>query len=374
MKFKKLSVKKSSELIENIDGFTDFLDTLKQLIRVPSVIGYEHSFFLYLKRELDELGIDTYYYDGLLVAQGKQSTNGILSAHIDRHGLVCTGPSEFQFAAFQTKNRIDLKGNSVSEQTYQQISSRFLNQPVQAYEPWSGSYLGIGKISKVYMNEKINNLMFKIDNLEHLLPGTPIAFVDKLEISDELISAQLDNVLSAAIIIYLYQHGFQGTAFFTAQEEAGRSWRFVLDWFRKNDVSTSELLVLDTSPYNTREEASLQEIVLRNRDANARFRSPLLKILKNFCHKNNIDFSCKDTYIQEKNKILYENEKPLLSLGSTELGRIIKESKGKIQGTTLQIPTTGYHTVEETASIKSVKSMLYMLKSLYIEERSDEKN
>ena len=366
MALKKLSLSNSENLISNVENFTDFLDTLKQLIRVPSVIGYEHSFFLYLKRELDELGIQTYYYDGILVAQGNEPNRGMLSAHIDRHGLICTGPDEFQFAAYQSKNRIDLKGNSVSEQTYQTISSRFLNQQVQAYEPWSGAYLGIGEITDVYMCKEINNLMFKVDGLKHLLPGTPVAFVDKLDISDTLISAQLDNVISAAIIIYLYQNGYQGTAFFTAQEEAGRSWRYIHDWFKKNNLTTSELLVLDTSPYDNREAAELQDVVLRNRDANARFRSPLLKNLKNFCHKNNIDFSCKDAYIQEKNKILNEKGLPLLSLGSTELGRIIKESKNTIQGTTLQIPTTGYHTVEETASIKSVKSTLYILKNLYI--------
>ena len=367
MKLKKLSLFDSRELIENIENYNLFLDTLKQLIRVPSIIGYEHSFFLYLKRELEELGIKTSYYDGLLVAQGNEPNKGMLSAHIDRHGLICTGPNEFQFAAYQSKNRIDLKGNSVSEQTYETISSRFLNQQVQAYEPWSGAYLGIGEIVDVYMCKEINNLMFKVNGLNHLLPGTPIAFVDKLTINDNLISAQLDNVISAAMIIYLYQNGYQGTAFFTAEEEAGKSWRYVYDWFKKNNITTSELLVLDTSPYNTREEAEVQEIVLRNRDANARFKSPLSKILKNFCHKNNINFSCKDTYIQEKNKLLSEKKLPLLSLGSTELGRIIKESKKSIQGTTLQIPTTGYHTVEETASIKSVKSALYILKNIYID-------
>ena len=45
------------------------------------------------------------------------------------------------------------------------------------------------------------------------------------------------------------------------------------------------------------------------------------------------------------------------------------ESKGTIQGTTLQIPTTGYHTVEETASIKAVKSIIYILSSLYIDKK-----
>jgi putative aminopeptidase FrvX len=204
------------------------------------------------------------------------------------------------------------------------------------------------------------------------MPGTPIAFMDKLKNKNGLLSAQLDNVISAAIIIYLYQNGYQGTAFFTAQEEAGKSWRYVYEWFLKNNLSTNELLVLDTSPYETREQANMQQIVLRNRDANARFKSPLLKTLKNFCHKYSIDFSCKDTYIQEKNKVRVQNNQPLLSLGSTELGRIVKESKGQIQGTTLQIPTTGYHTVEETASLLSIKTMLFILKKLYIKEGNNE--
>ena len=350
-------------------NFIPFLDLLKQLIRVPSVTGGEHSFLLYLKRELEEIGIKTQYYDGLLVAQGKNPTKGMLSAHIDRHGVICTGPNEFQFAAFLAKNRSDLRGNSLSEQTYQLIAKRYINQQVQAYEPWSGSYLGIGKISDVYMNEDVNNLFFKIDGLSHLQPGTPIAFSDRLKRTDDLLSAQLDNVISAAIIIYLYQNGFQGTAFFTAQEEAGKSWRYVYEWFSKNKLTTNELLVLDTSPYDTRVEADVQQVVLRNRDVNARFKSPILKQLKNFCHKNNIPFSCKDTFIQDKNKIRKEKGLSLLTLGSTELGRIVMESKGTIQGTTLQIPTTGYHTVEETASIKAVKAILHILSSFYIDNK-----
>ncbi len=58
-----------------------------------------------------------------------------------------------------------------------------------------------------------------------------------------------------------------------------------------------------------------------------------------------------------------------MSLGITELGRIVKESQGRIQGTTLQIPTTDYHTVEETASIKAVKTILFTLSKLYIDNR-----
>lgn len=347
-------------------SFNLFLDLLKQLIRVPSVTGAEHSFLLYIKRELDEMGIKTEHYDGLLVAIGKEPTNGILSAHIDRHGIICTGPNEFQFAAFLAKNRSDLRGNSLSEQTFQLISKRYTNQDVLAYDPFNGGYLGMGKIKNAFLKEEINNLIFEIDGLSHLLPSTPIAFVDKLKQNDTLISAQLDNVLSAAIILHLYQNGFEGTAFFTAQEEAGKSWRFINEWFSKNKISTDRLIVLDTSPYENRDEADKQLVVLRNKDVNAKFKSPLLKEIKSFCKKNKISFSCKDDYIKRKNILRQKDGLPTLSIGSTELGRIILESKGKIQGTTLQIPTTGYHTVDETANILSVKSIIYILSSFYI--------
>lgn len=346
-----------------------FLDLLKQLIRVPSVTGAEHSFLIYIKRELEELGIQTEHYDGLLVAKGSKPLSGMLSAHIDRHGIICTGPNEFQFAAFLAKNRSDLRGNSLSEQTYQQIAKRYVNQNVIAYEPYNGSYLGMGKIKDAFIKEEINNLIFNIEGLNHLLPSTPVAFMDRLVQKDELISAQLDNVISAAIIIFLYQNGFSGTAFFTAQEEAGKSWRFVYEWFRKNSITTDKLIVLDTSPYENREEADKQLVVLRNKDANAKFKSPLLKELKKLCKKHKITYSCKDEFIAKKNHLRVEQGLKPISIGSTELGRIVMESNGSIQGATLQIPTTGYHTVEETASIKSIEAILFILSSLYLEEK-----
>lgn len=49
----------------------------------------------------------------------------------------------------------------------------------------------------------------------------------------------------------------------------------------------------------------------------------------------------------------------------TELGRIIQATKGSIQGTTLQLPTIGYHTAEETTTKKSIDSILLILQELY---------
>ncbi len=353
---------------QSFRNYHGFLDLLKQLIRIPSVVGAEHPFFLSLKRELDELGVATTYYEGVLVAEGKKPESGMLSAHIDRHGLICTGPNEFQYAAFLTGNRADLTGDSVSEQTYMNIVERFKDQPVQAYDPWSGGYLGYGVINNAYICDRRKNLVFEVKDLEHLMPGTPVAFSDLLTHKGGYISAQIDNVISAAMIIYLYKLGYEGTAFFTAQEESGKSWRFVLEWFRRHDMKTNKLLVLDTSPFASIEDAEKQHIVLRNRDANALFDSPMLDVIQKSCHDLGISYGFKDHYIEVQNAKQESMGKARISYGSTEMGRLIASSGGEIQGTTLQIPTTGYHTTAETASSESVVKMLDLLKEILIKK------
>ncbi len=341
-----------------------FYDILKQLIRVPSVVGAEHPFFMFVKRELEEIGITVEYYDGVLVAKGTEPESGYISAHSDRHGLICTGHNEFQYAAFIAKNRADLTGTSNSEKLLHNFTSRFVDEKVQAYEPWSGTYLGLGVIKDAFLCERRNNIIFKVDGFDFLFPGTPIAFMDKLEIKDDLISAQLDNVLSVAVIIYMYHIGYRGTAFFTASEEAGKSWRFLLEWFRRFNINTKELLVLDTSPYSSLDDINNLDIVLRNRDSNAVFRSSLKNQIKNIAIEENIKYHFKDAYLKNQMR----QNSTVGSLGTTELGRLIHATKGEIQGATLQVPTIGYHTVNEITSLKAVNSLITVLKRLYIDK------
>ncbi len=330
-----------------------FLDILKTLIRQPSVVGAEHSFFIALRRELEEREATVSLYQGLLVAQGSRPKSGMFSAHIDRHGLVCTGPSEFQYAAYVTGHRSDLLGNSASEAMMSKVSDRFRSMAVIAFDPWSGAYGGSGTISRAYICDRRNNLVFEIEGLEHVVVGTPVAFADRLTIQDGTISAQLDNALTAAHLVHLFSLGYQGTAFFTAQEESGSSWRYLLEWFRRFGDTTNELIVLDTSPYTDRADAERQDVVLRHKDANAPFNGELSDRIERLCSDRRIRFSYKDEFIAARNaELAKENKKPL-SFGSTEMGRIIAASNGLVQGTTLQIPTTGYHTKLETASMEA---------------------
>ena len=340
---------------------TAFLDILKSLVRSPAVVGAEHSFFRVLQRELEERGAKVTWYEGVLVAQGKQPMSLMLSAHIDRHGLVCTGPNEFQYAAFVSGGRSDLLGNSVSEELMKQIVDRFTDVGVFAYEPWSGAYRGRGKIEHAYICPYRNNLIFELSDMQHLVAGTPVAFRDSLRVENGHYLGQLDNVLTAAMLVYLFELGFQGTAFFTAQEEAGRSWRYLLEWFRRFGGSTNQLVVVDTSPFHDEEAANKQLLVLRNRDANASFNVELTAKLARECENLGITYCYKDEYIEAQNKFNKEQGLPKKSVGSTEMGRIIAASGGLVDGTTLQIPTTGYHTMDESATEAACDAFLRLL-------------
>lgn len=336
----------------------EFEDLLKSLIRQPSVVGAEHSFFRVLQKELEERGAKVTWYEGLLVAQGSEPESAMFSAHIDRHGLICTGPNEFQYAAFVAGGRSDLLGNSVSEELMMKIVDRFASTPVFAYEPWSGAYRGSGVIKRAYICEFRNNLIFEVEGLSHLVAGTPVAFSDRLKITGGFYSGQLDNVLTAAVLVHLFSLGFKGTAFFTAQEEAGRSWRYLLEWFRRFGGSTNNLIVVDTSPFPDRLAADKQSVVLRWSDANAEFSKETTQQLEVLCKQNGVSYSFKDLYIKEQNALAVKAGEPTHSLGSTEMGRITSASSGLVHGTTLQIPTTGYHTMEESASIFACEQFL----------------
>lgn len=341
-----------------------FLRLLNLLIRQPSVVGAEHSFFRVLQRELEERGAKVTWYEGLLVAEGANPRSLMLSAHIDRHGLICTGPNEFQYAAFVAGARSDLLGNSVGEQLMKKVVGRFQDTRVYAYEPWSGAYRGQGRIRASSICEYRNNLIFELEGLDHLVAGTPVAFTDQLQVTDKALVGQLDNVLTAAALVYLFELGYEGTLFFTAQEEAGKSWRYLLEWFRRFGGRTNQLVVVDTSPFPSFEVASEQHLVLRNKDANAVFNPELTDRLEALCRQQGFSTLHKDAYVELINQRNREKGEDPQSLGSTEMGRIIAASQGLVDGTTLQIPTSGYHTMEESAPLASVQAFIEILSLL----------
>lgn len=333
-------------------------------MRQPSVVSAEHSFFRVLQRELEERGAKVTWYEGLLVAQGNAPDNLMISAHIDRHGLICTGPQEYQYAAFIAANRSELLNTAVSEHLMNKITERYIALPVYAYEPWSGMYRGNGVITHSYICPFRNNLIFEIDQLDGVIAGTPVAFKDKLVVNEDTLQGQFDNVLTASVLVHLFSMGFQGTAFFTAQEEAGKSWRFLLEWFNRYNKSTDRLIVVDTSPFQDLETINDFQLVLREKDANAGFNQHLTQSIKQVCDSLGFNYVFKDSYVESKNKELVHEGKSPKTLGSTEMGRVIAGSNGRVDGTTIQVPTTHYHTMNETTTEISISSFIQLLNVL----------
>jgi hypothetical protein len=346
----------------SMDLEDEFLKLLDLFVKTPSVIGSEHSFLLLLKRELDSLDIKTCLYEGLLEADGEDGSPVILSSHVDRNGLVCTGPDEFQYASFTTRFKGDLDGQSRSEQLLKTIENRFLDEGVIAYDPWSGQYMGHGHISSAHICPKRNNLMFTLTGLDGLVPGIPVAYNDVLTVDGDWIRAQLDNVLSAAVIVMLYKRGFRGRALFTCEEEAGRSWRYLLAYFHRNQEKTRQLLVLDTSPFENAEDASFQDIVLRNKDVYGDFDTQFTQQLSDMCDEQGVKYCKKDEFIFQRNATFRDNQE-YKSIGATELGRLIVGSDNSISGTTFQFPTYDYHTSKESYYIHSLSRSFKVLES-----------
>ncbi|CAN5244709.1 peptidase M42 [soil metagenome] len=343
----------------------EFLDLLKILIREPSVVGAEYPFFRVLRRELDESGAQVTQYQGVLVAQGRRPRSCVLSAHIDRHGLVCTGPNEFQYAVYVSQHQGYETGDSISAQMAGSIRERFRDQRVHAYDPWSGAYIGQGVIERAYLCPLRENFVFEVEGLEHLRAGTPVAYLDRLQVGGESISGQLDNVLSVAMVVHAFRRGYQGTALFTAEEEAGKSWQHALAWFKRKQWDTQRLIMLDTSPYPDRASADAQEIVLRRKDAYGTFDAGLVGELEAACKDLGLRAGFKDAFVEAQNVQRIRQGLAPGSLGRTELGRLVSATGGRINGSTLQFPTIGYHTSTETASLASVRGMLALVGSIF---------
>lgn len=339
------------------------LTILRELVRQPSVVAWEHAFFLALKRELEERGATVKWYEGLMVATGGRPDSITFSAHVDRHGLVSVGEGEFEYAAFVAAQRGDLPGDTISQHLISKIVDRFADNVVWGYEPRSGVYLGRGRITSAYVCPHRDNLVFQIEGLSHLNPNTPVAFEDRVHVEDGRVSAQLDNVIMAAMLVHLFEVGFQGTAMFTAQEESGRSWRFLNEWFLRFGSERRRLFVLDTSPFPDIEAADAQRVVLRTRDNNSVFDEEVTEEVRAVCERERVTYSFKDKLIEAQNEEAQRTGGSTKSFGSTEMGRLAQANEG-VRGTTIQVPTTGYHTTSETVSLQSVADTLRVLRTL----------
>ncbi len=337
---------------------TVVLKTIEYL-KIPSVVGHEAFFLDYLKTDFAKLGLCVKQHNGLLEISGAKPRSNIITAHTDRHGLISMGNDRYGYAAQIIKKQKYNDQSEYTTTTLNAIKERFIGEDVLAYCPKTGHILDNGIIMGTQIDADTGQSYFTIDGMVIHNPDIPISYARNAEVRGDLFRGQIDNVVSLGIIYVLFQNGFLGTALLTCEEEIGKSWIYMKEWFEKNDVQTKNLLVLDTSPY--REKTPIQEnkVILRNRDKSGIFHADLVQEIKLRCQRLGLSYQVKDEYFLAQGLEIKD-------LGSTELGRLVLETSNQWNGTTIQIPTTEYHTSYETTSRGCIESYYRILSDLVI--------
>jgi putative aminopeptidase FrvX len=339
-----------------IEKTLDYLD-------IPAVVGHEMAFMTYLFFEYKKMGLNIEIFDNLLCVYGEKKFDTILSAHLDRHGLISIGDGEYAYAGQYVREIKYGQNDRASQKLIERIQDRFVGEEVYAYEPRSLRRLGTGTITACSASiNKNGDAIFNIDCMKDVPINTPIAYARPCINKSGFLKGQIDNALSLATIHTLYQNGYQGAALLTCEEEIGKSWSHMQDFLTELEINTQKLLILDTSPYSEHRYVNDGIVVLRTRDKSAIFNIELAEAIADYCNDNEIPFHFKDQYLLEQGK---ETE----DLGSTELGRLIMGTAGQWSGASIQIPTLEYHTSFETTTHKAIENYYRLLSEIVIEEK-----
>lgn len=374
-----------------MDEISRIINIIDEFLEIPATIGYEIPFLDYLNKKISKLGYKTTLNpDYLHIKSKKSKAKYIFSVHIDRHGLIKNKENELEYAAFYWKKKkqlqfkreeveqleeefienlnlsqIEFKANLVGDllrftnhegldlkftrqgttDFFEKVALRHVKEDISSYNPITGKI--INTLTTKRYNLDIKNKLITYDIDLKLKPEDMVFMLhSRIEQNQNLISAQLDNVISAAVLYYILETTqFNQEIIFTTKEEIGQSYLGVIEYLKnKKDL---KLIVLDTSPYSDFKGKKDGFLTLRYGDENGGFNSELVENIKKTLEKEEISYDFKPDY-----------------MGRTELGRISTETKGKINGTTLQIPTLNYHTTYETTTIESLENYLKIIKKL----------
>lgn len=332
-----------------------------EYLSIPSVVGFERVFLNFLYDDFHNLGLSVIKYHGLLEVRGNDPHSAIVCAHIDRHGLVSLGKKEFAYAAQYVREIKYGEEHRSSRKELEEIAERFEGERLFAYDPKTGMPLGEGLITASKKAISNGDSIFFVDGIEDMEAGTPLAYARMARAEDGHLKGQIDNTISIGVVYALFRAGFQGTAYLTTEEEVGKSWTHIAAHLEREEIETEELLVIDTSPYLDHSPMKEGTLVFRHRDRFAEFNKGLTQKLVKRCEEMGCPYQIKD-------EDLLAAGKEIDDLGSTELGRLVLERKRQWAGTTVQIPTTMYHTSNETTTKKAIRNYFRFLKNILVEE------
>lgn len=331
-----------------------------EYVSMPAVVGHEQLFMAALHRDFSALGLSVYPYESALVVSGNTPHSAIISAHLDRHGLMSIGNDEYVYAAQYIKEIKYGENNRLAEQQLESIARRFEGEKVYAYDPENGRVLGSGVIEACNPHMLGGDALFFIDDMPTIRSGMPLAYARPASYEHAHLKGQIDNAISLAVIYALFEQGFQGTAILTTEEEIGKSWLHIQSCLDVQQIETQSLLVLDTSPYADKTVIDKGALVFRARDMSGVFTSALVEALQARATDLGLPFETKD-------QAMLAAGKTVAQLGSTELGRLIEGTQGRWNGATVQIPTLMYHTSSETTTDKAIENYCRFLRDILID-------
>lgn len=331
-----------------------------EYLGIPCVVGHEGHFMRYLEDDFKKLELTIERQDQVIVISGSKPLSSIISAHLDRHGLISIEDDQYTYAAQHILEEKYDEENDQTKAILKAISKRFEDEHVYAYNPETGERLCEGKIESCEASMENGDSIFHLHNIAAMPKDIPIAYAREAEIEGNMLKGQIDNALSLGTIYTLFKNGFQGTALLTTEEEIGKSWIHMTDWLQENKVETQELIIIDTSPYRENGPINDGMITLRNRDKSAVFNADLVQKIKQRCEALNLIYQVKDEYFLSLGLEIKD-------LGSTELGRIVQNTDNRWSGATIQIPTLEYHTSFETTSQQCIESFYALLHDILVE-------
>lgn len=332
-----------------------------EYLQTPSVVGYERFFMQALEKDFKNLGLRVNRQDRYLTVSGDQPHSSIICAHLDRHGLISLGNDEYVYAAQYIKEIKYGQNNRLAQKQLENITRRFEKEVVFAYDPTTGEPLGNGIIKTCNPCLLGGDALFFIENMPPLASGLPLAYARTATYQNNYLKGQIDNVVSLATVFCLFKYGFQGTAILATEEEIGKSWLHISDYLSAYQIETQNLITIDTSPYTDQSVIENGVIILRKQDMSGQFNTKLVNALISRATELGLPFEIKDEAMLTEGKTVDQ-------LGSTELGRLVEKTQGRWNGATIQIPTSMYHTSNETTTTKAIANYYSFLRNTLIDD------
>lgn len=339
------------EKIENILQKTD------EYLRHPSVTRFEGAFLNFLAEEFNMPGYSVEKGNGILVVKKNNSSNPqILTAHVDRNGLIVNENGKPEYSVFQSKKRSGTPMVS-KESLFHKIGPRFIGdeenrETLIAYDK-QGSIIAEGEAKSFNVDYDKKELTYEIDGMQGLPAETPIGYKSSLQRDGDMVSSQIDNTIGIAVLYQLVKDGFDGRIIFSTEEECGNSWKHILKYMDNKGIESKEVIVVDTSPYPSIDDFQ-GDVVFRDSDDGADYNPDLIAKLKGTAERNGISYMMKSRERGKNKKVK----------GYTELGHLIEETNGRVNGATVQIPSTKYHTNHETTTIHCVNNYYNLLRKI----------